>query len=140
MSLERNKAQVARLFSEVLNKGNLAVAEEIISPAFVRRELTTLFRDVTGPEGAQGMAELLRGAFPDIEATVEDMVAEDDRVAARVTLRGTHRGDFLGIAPTGRAIAVTAINIYRFSEGKLVETWQLEDALGLMRQLGALPD
>ena len=140
MSLERNKAQVVRLFSEVLNKGNLAVAEEIISPTFVRRELTTLFRDVTGPEGAQGMAELLRGAFPDIEATVEDMVAEDDRVAARVTLRGTHRGDFLGIAPTGRAIAVAAFNIYRFSEGKLVETWQLEDALGLMRQLGALPD
>ena len=80
-----------------------------------------------------------RSAFPDFHVTIEDQIAEGDRVATRWTMRGTHEGEFRGISPTGKQITVTGIGIFRFSDGKVVESWDNFDQLGMMRQLGVIP-
>jgi predicted ester cyclase len=82
---------------------------------------------------------MIRAAFPDIHETIEDMLAEGDRVVTRSTWRGTHQGAFLGIAPTGKQVSVTGIDISRVASGKFVEHWQAADNLGLLQQLGVIP-
>lgn len=82
---------------------------------------------------------MIRAAFPDLHVTVEDMVAEGDKVVARVTMSGTHKGEFMGIAPTGKQITVGIIEILRIAGGKVVEHWNVVDSLGMMQQLGAVP-
>jgi predicted ester cyclase len=90
-------------------------------------------------EGVTQFYETLWSAFPDVEATIEDMIAENDSVSFRVTVRGTHQGDFLGVAPSGNQVAISVQNIYRFRDGKVVERWSNPDMFGLMVQLGAIP-
>ena len=90
-------------------------------------------------EGFKGFVSLLYTAFPDLYHTIEDQIAEDDRVASRVTVHGTHRGYFQGIAPTSRRVTITDILITRIKESKVIELWAQFDALGLLRQLGAFP-
>ena len=92
-----------------------------------------------GPEDVKRFVGEFRSAFPDFHTTIEDQIAEDDKVATRWTMRGTHEGEFRGIAPTGRQISVTGIGIFRFSEGKVVESWDNFDQLGMMQQLGVIP-
>ena len=82
---------------------------------------------------------MFRGAFPDLEFVAEDMIAEGDKVAARITVRGTHKGPFLDIAPTGKQVSVNAIDIFRFANGKIVEHWGVMDQMSMMQQLGAIP-
>jgi steroid delta-isomerase-like uncharacterized protein len=82
---------------------------------------------------------MMRGGFPDIQWTVEEMIAEDDKVAARFTMRGTHQGSFFGVPPTGKTIAVQAMNFYRLSGGQFIEEHGQPDLLGLLQQIGAVP-
>jgi len=90
------------------------------------------------PEAKQFLGQYL-GAFPDVQATVEDLMADGDKVVARVSYRGTHQGAFRGIPPTGKQIAVMGINIFRIANGKLVEHWSLTDRLAVLQQMDVVP-
>jgi steroid delta-isomerase-like uncharacterized protein len=135
---EENKALVRRAYDELANEGNLAVADETFAPNFVRHDLAAA-QDVVGPEGVKQFIAAFRGAFPDLRFTIEDMVAEGDKVAVRSTFRGTHKGQYQGIAPTGKQVTFAGINIYRAAGGRVTEAWALADGLGLMQQLGVIP-
>ena len=141
MSAQENKTVVRREFEEIFSQGgNLDAAEEIYAPNYVGHEPT--FGDVHGVEGAKQFAATYRQAFPDIQTTMEDQVAEGDKVVTRFTSRGTHQGESEDFGPpTGNRIEVTGITIEQFSEeGKIVEDWTNFDALGLMQQLGLVPE
>jgi len=136
MSTEANKALVRRLIEEAWNQGNPDVIDELVSLDYV------LHIDAPGPPGREGYKRdvlMHRTAFPDLRFTIEDMVAEGDKVVLRATLRGTHRGEYIGIAPTGKQITLTAISIRRITDGQIAEEWVEMDMLGLMQQLGVAP-
>ena len=135
MSTEQNKAILQRLYKEVIGQGKLDVADQIFAPSFVDHDRDNPTHDLTG---AKQFFAMVRSAFPDATTKAEDMIAEDDRVVARLTISGTHRGEFMGIPPTGRHITFTCIDIVRCAGGKLVEHWGEFDNLGMLRQLGAL--
>jgi steroid delta-isomerase-like uncharacterized protein len=124
---------------QVWNKGNLSVAEEVIAPNCAHHDPSTpnLGR---GPEGEKKAATLYRTAFPDLQFTIEDIIAEGETVVTRYSARGTHKGDLSGIAPTGKKVTVSGVTIARFANGKLVESWANWDALGLMQQLAVVPE
>ena len=136
MSAE-NEEVVRRAFDEIA-QGNLDVADEIIAPEYVRHDLAG-GPDAHGPDGVKRLIAGLRTAFPDIKTTIEDIFADGEKVVVRFSVRGTHSGPFMGIAPTGREATWRGVNIYRVSGGQIRETWQLADGLGLLRQLGAAP-
>jgi steroid delta-isomerase-like uncharacterized protein len=141
MSAQENKSVVSRELKEIFSQGgNLDAAEEIYAPDYVGHEPT--FGDVHGVEGAKQFAATYRQAFPDIQTTMEDQLAEGDKVVTRFTARGTHQGESEDFGPpTGNRIEVTGITIERFSEeGKIVEDWTNFDALGLMQQLGLVAE
>jgi predicted ester cyclase len=120
---ERNKAVVRRLVEEVLNGGRLAVIDELYAPSLVAE--------------ATAWIAPFRASFPDVHMAVIALIAEGDTVAGRFTCSGTHLGDWQGYAPTGRRFeAVDEVGIYRFRDGRIVETWGLEDNLGRLEQLG----
>jgi predicted ester cyclase len=125
MSTEDNKALMRRFYEEVFNKKKTAAIDDFIAPDQVERAKQTITLYLT--------------AFPDLHFTVEDMVAEGDKVVARLTVRGTHQGAFLGISPTGKQVTGTAIDINRITGGKSVEHWNTSDTLGLLQQLGVVP-
>lgn len=134
---EENKAIFRRYVEEVGNEGNLDLVDEIFSDyASHQPDGSVLER---GPEDVKRFMGEFRSAFPDFHTTIEDQIAEDDKVVTRWTMRGTHEGEFRGIAPTGKQISVTGIGIFRFSDGKVVESWDNFDQLGMMQQLGAVP-
>lgn len=137
MSIDENKALVHRWVEEVWNRGNLDLLEELYAPAWVGHFPQDT--DVTGAAGHRQLGRAFQAAFPDAHYTVEDLVAEGDRVASRYTMRATHRGELGGIPPTGRAVALTGINIHRIAGGKIAEQWAQYDMLGLLQQLGAMP-
>jgi len=137
MSAEENKAVVRRLVEDVVNRGDLAVVDEIFATNFVNLSLATGI--TPDREGIKQYITILRSAFPDYHNIIEDLIAEGDRVVARVICRGTHRADFMGIAPTGRSVAFSAISIFRFAGGRVVERWNNTDDLGLLQQLGVVP-
>jgi len=136
MSTEENKAMVRRVWEDVMNKGNLAVADEIMAASYV---FHFSGQDYKGPESFKQVVTMYRTAFPDLHMTIEDMFTEGDRVASRVTFTGTHKGDLMGIAATGKQVAIAGIVISRFEGGKQVEVWASEDLLGMMQQLGVVP-
>jgi len=133
MSTEENKA-VLRRNEEVFNKGNLAVADETIATNYILHGPGG--QEFKGPEGFKQMVTMYRTAFPDLHVTIGNMVAEGDNVAHRLILRGTHKGDLMGIAPTGKQVTLSAITISRFAGGKEVEAWTNSDQLDMMQQLG----
>lgn len=135
MSVEENKAIFHRFIEEVWNKGNLAVADELFTPDAVSPSAPNL---PPGSEGVKIIATMFRSAFPDFHMTIEDLIAEEDKVVARFTQGGTHKGEFMGIAPTGKQVEFTEIGILRIVGGKVVESWYETDMLGLMQQLGAV--
>ena len=137
MSTEENKALVGRYVEEFWNQGNEAAAAELIAPEYVAHDPAVPGR--TGPEGETRALQVYRVAAPDLHFTVEDLIAEGDRVVVRWASHGTHLGDLLGIPPTGKVAAATGITILRIAGGKLVEMWQDWDRLGLLQQLGAIP-
>ena len=136
---ETNKTVVRRLFEEVWNKGNLPVTDELFAPNYVHHDSST--PDVgRGPESEKKRATLYRTAFPDLRLTIEDIIAEGETVTARWSCKGTHKGDFSGIAPTGKLFTISGISVARFTNGKMVEGWVNWDALGLMQQLGVVAE
>ena len=136
MSTEDNKANSRRFYEEVWNQGNLATADELNAANFVDDSLQP---PIHGLESLKQFVMMYRTAFPDTHLTVEDQIAEGDKVVTRWTGRGTHQGAFMGIPPTGKRVTVTGINIVRFENGKAVEGWSNFDALGMLQQLGVVP-
>jgi steroid delta-isomerase-like uncharacterized protein len=136
---EANKNVIRRLVEEVWNKGNLAVADELYTPTYLHHDPAT--PDVgRGPESEKKRATMYRTAFPDFRLTVEDIIADGETVAARWSCRGTHKGALGGIAPTGKEFNISGTSIVRFANGKMSEGWINWDALGLMHQLGMVPE
>jgi steroid delta-isomerase-like uncharacterized protein len=132
-----NKALVRRYVEEVLNKKNLALVDELFASTFIDHDSS--MPEANGPAGVKRLAAMVHLGFPDLHFTIEDMVAEGDKVVYRYSVRGTHENDFMGIVATGKQINMTGIHIYRVGDGKLQEEWENWDMLGLMRQLGVLP-
>jgi steroid delta-isomerase-like uncharacterized protein len=137
MSLEENKAIELRFFEEVVNKGNLAAIDELLADNFIQRDATPGTAD--DREGQKQFFAVAHSAFPDFHSTLEDMFAEGDRVVQRFTARGTHKGEWMGIAPTGKQMTVSGIAIHRITGGKIVEGWTSMDMLGALQQLGVVP-
>lgn len=138
MRPEENKAVVRRFVKEVFEGGNLELIEELFAPEYVLHD-PVLPEEVRGPEGLKQYVSMYRAAYPDTGFTIENQLAEGDEVVTRWTGRGTHRGELLGIPPTGNKVTVTGIEIDRVSDGKMHETWVNYDALGMMQQLGVAP-
>jgi steroid delta-isomerase-like uncharacterized protein len=136
MSTEDNKALARRYVEEVFNQKNLATVDELNTPDFVLHNASTT---IQGREPYKQYLSMLFTAFPDLHMTIENMIAEGDIIAERVTLRMTHKGDYMGIPPTGKQATITAIYILRFANGKGVEVWANSDDLGAMQQLGVIP-
>lgn len=136
MSIE-NKRILHRFFEELFNQGNLAVADAIVAADYNNHNPVP--GEAPGREGLKQFVPYLRSTFPDLHITVEDQVAEGDKVTTLFSISGTQRGEFAGIPPTGRKVTVTALNIHRVSGGQIREGWLNWDALGMMQQLGALP-
>ncbi len=137
MSIEENKAVVRRFFEELLSTDDLAVADELLSPGF-----RFYFAGSPEPMNLERYKEFLvarRAAFPDRRFIVEDMIAEGEKVSARFTMRGTHKGEFWGVALSGTEVTMTGIDMIRLAEGRMVEDRVEVDQLGMMQQLGVLP-
>jgi len=136
---EQNKAIVRRLFEELWNKGNLSVADQLFSPNYAHHDPSTPDFG-RGPESERKRATLYRTAFPDLQLTIEDIIAEGETVMTRWSCHGTHKGDLSGIAPTGKQFTISGVTIARLTNGKLAEGYVNWDALGLMQQLGVAPE
>jgi predicted ester cyclase len=140
MSTKENKDLVTRYAKESnAAKGDvtksLALFDKYFDPKFVEH---VEIGDLNFEQSKQVMTTFLK-AFPDINTTIEDIVAEGDKVVARYTMRFTHKGEFLGVAPTGKEVSQTETAIYRIAGRKIAEAWAVHDSLGLMQQLGAIP-
>jgi steroid delta-isomerase-like uncharacterized protein len=139
VSTEENKGVFRRYVEEVTNGGRLDTVDEIFGRYLAHQADGSVLE--RGPEDVKRFTSEFREAFPDIHASVEDQIAEGDKVVTRWRMRGTHRGEFRGMAPTGNEVSITGIGIFRFSEeGRVVESWDNFDQLGMMRQLGAMPE
>ena len=136
MSTKENKALVRRIFEEGINQNQQGVFDDLIAANYVNYDFPA---PSTGPEGFKMIIGMFRAAFPDMHVTLEEELAEDDKVITRGYFTGTHQGDFQGIPPTGKQINVRYIDIWRVANGKLVENWVQMDQLGLMQQLGVIP-
>ena len=136
---EVNKTIVRRLFEEVWNKGNLSLVDELFTTNYEHHDASSPDFG-RGPESEKKRATLYRTAFPDLRLTIEDVIAEGETVMARWSCRGTHKGDLSGIAPTGKQFTISGVSIARIAGGKLAEGWINWDALGLMQQLGVVPE
>jgi steroid delta-isomerase-like uncharacterized protein len=137
MSTEENKAIVRRFVDEVQSKGNIDAIDELCSPEFINHSAPPGLP--SNCEGIKQVTDMFRQAFPDSYFTVEDMVAEGDKVATRKTFHGTHQGEFMGIPPTGQRVSIGLIDIVRIVDGQVVEHWSMGDNLGMMQQLGVIP-
>lgn len=138
MSTEQNKALARQLVEEVMNQGNISMIDEIINPDFVEHE--ELPPGIPpGREAPKAMFSMLRSAFPDFKATIDDLIAEGDKVVIRHTWTGTHKGEFMGIPPTGKSVSFGVIDIIRIADGKFVEHWGQMDQMAMMQQLGVAP-
>ena len=135
MSTEDNKA-LFRRWCEVISQNRLDRVEEIIAPDEVDHALPPGIP--SGLEGLKQVFTLLHTAFPDLQIEIEDLIAEGDKVVGRVTARGTHQGEFMGIPPTGKPVSFNAIDVVRIAGGKIVERWSQADNLALLQQLGAV--
>jgi steroid delta-isomerase-like uncharacterized protein len=136
---EENKAIARRALEEIFSaQGDLDVADELIAPNYIGHDPVSP-EDVHGPEGVKEFASMYRNAFPDVQMSVEDQIAEGDMVATRWIASGTHQGDMMGIAPSGNRVTVSGTSIERIVDGKIEETWDNYDALGMMQQIGVIP-
>ncbi len=134
--LEANKALVRRVYV-AFSGGDPADLDTVIAPDFAHHPL--LPDENPGREGFKGVVKVFRTVFPDFDVTLEDVVAEGDKVAIRGIARGTQRGDLLGIAPTGKPVAFAVADVYRIEDGMIAEGWHLEDYLSIFLQIGAFP-
>ena len=129
-----NEAIVRRFIDQCINQKNLALADELFAPDYVNHAATP---DIPPDlEGYKQRLGYMIAAFPDLNIAIEDVFSEEDKVAVRLSIRGTHEGDYMGAPPTGKHATWTAIAVYKIEDGKIVERWENRDDLGLMRQLG----
>ena len=134
---EDNKEIVSRFIEEFKNNANHNIVDELFTTDFVHH-----LKDPnlpTGREGIKLLGQVIVAGFPDVQATVEELLADGDKVIERTTARATHTGEFNGIPPTGKQVVWTEIHIYRLQDGKIIEQWSEIDLLGLLVQLGAIP-
>ena len=136
MSAEENKSLVRRFVEEFWNEGNTAAADELMAPD---AEIHMPTGEMVNLDGLKGFAGMFRGSFPDWHSTVEELIAEGDKVAERWTARGTHLGELQGIPPTGKRVEVPGSVFYEIVDGKIVEFRGLFNMMSLMQQLGAIP-
>lgn len=136
---EENVALIHRWFEEVWNKGRAEAIDEMFAEGGVAHGLGDQGGDLIGPAGFKTFFETFRGAFPNINVTVEDTVVEGDKLTARWVSRMTHTGDQLGFKASGKTAEITGLTIVRIQNGKIVEAWNNFDMMGLMQQLGAVP-
>jgi predicted ester cyclase len=136
MSGEQNIQAFRRVVEEAYSQGTLDVLDEVMAADFVEHQA-----GITPPtvEGVKRSIAFLRSTFPDLNLTIEEIVAVGDKTWARITGRGTHQGPMMGVAPTGRPIVVTVMDVCRYEKGKIVEHWGVADQLSLLAQIGALP-
>jgi predicted ester cyclase len=134
---ERNKAAFRRMYEEGLNRGILAVADELIAPECIDHEAHS--GGDRGPESMRQLITMLRTAFPDLNFTIEELIAEGDTVAGRLTMSGTHEGPLMGMPPTGRTVQQAHMHFVRLRDGKAIEHWGVREDLGMMRQLELAP-
>lgn len=135
MSNKALQQLVHQLFTQVISKGDLALADAILAEDLVDHDP----RAAPGREGFKQGLLAVRAAFPDWTVTLDDVVIEGDQVAGRWTARGTHLGPFLGLPPTGRSIVMAEIGIMRIADGRIAEVWHIADELSLLQQLGLMP-
>lgn len=136
MGTVENKAVPRRFIEGAFNEGKLAVIDEVIAPNYVNHVAGT---EIHGQDGMKQFVTTYRTAFPDCRYTIEDQVAEGDKVVTRWTARGTQEGELLGVPPTGKYVSLHGIVIDRLEDGKLAETWNEADMLGMLQQLGVVP-
>ena len=134
---EEHKAIVRRFIEEVLNKKNVEAADQYVASDFVDHAAPPGMSP--GLEGFKQLLNMLLNAFPDFQYTSYDLIAEGDKIVKRGTSRGTHRGEFMGIAATGKQFETSEIHIARLAGGNMVEHWESADELGMMQQLGIIP-
>lgn len=137
MTVEEN-IETLKQAIQAINDRNLSIVPQLVTPGFVRHDLAGAFREVGGREGVTDFLQLFLKALPDLRSNIEDIFGTGDRVALRVTLVGTHKGEFQGVAATGKKVRISGTNVYRFEDGKIAEAWQLYDVAGFLRQIGAL--
>jgi predicted ester cyclase len=133
----QNAVVVRRFVEEYQGTGNEQVALDLLAPDFVDRCPFGPF--TPDRDGVIGLFRMLRAGFPDLHAEIHDQLVDGDKVVTRKTFHGTHRGDFMGIAPTGREVAWDVVDIVRVRDGLMVEHWNVVDAMTLMSRIGALP-
>jgi predicted SnoaL-like aldol condensation-catalyzing enzyme len=136
--MERNKHAAQRWSEELWSRGDLSVADEIVAPAYERHDPGDPF-PAHGPEDVKRIVTMLRTMLPDFRIEVEAMLADGDFVVSRYTSTATDTVGFMGMPPTGRRIRAAAIQIFRFANGKIVESWAARDDLGVLKQLGHWP-
>jgi steroid delta-isomerase-like uncharacterized protein len=137
MTDQENKARNRRLVEQGFSTGDTAVLDELVAADCVDHGAPPGWP--AGLEGVRQFMAMMRGAFPDLRYEIEDQIAEGDKVLTRVTWRGTHRGEFMGMPATGKQVAVAGMDLTRWSNGKAVEHWGVQDALGMLQQLGKIP-
>lgn len=138
MSVQENTKAARRVFDEIWSRGKLDLADELLAPEFVGHPIG-LSEPFRGPEGAKEFIGRLREGFPDAAYEIEALVADGDHVAVRWVMTGTHDGEFMGIDPTEAQVRIDGMTFLRFEDGKIVEGKTLQDAISLMRALGASP-
>lgn len=137
MSTEENKAIIQRFVDEVLNKKNVDALGDFMAEDMVDHNPPPI--EKPGLEGMKDMIRMFFNAFPDLEVQVHDVIAEGDKVVMRGTTTGTHQGEFMGIAATGKKVSYGEIHVLRMADGKMAEHWGVEDQMGMMQQLGVIP-
>ena len=135
MDIEENK-RIVQCYQEIYNKNDLDALTEVLSEELLTPRIMPGIP--TGIDGAKAAHQIMLAGFPDYQTVIDDLVAEGDKVAARITMSGTHRGSFMGIPATGKHVLFTGMYIARIADGKIVEHWGEEDAVSLLQQLGAL--
>jgi len=137
MSTEDNKAASRRFYEEVINQKQLAVVDEVAGSNYLSHDFPPGLPP--GREGLKIFISVFHAAFPDGHLTIDQMIAEGDTVATRLTFHGTHTGEFQGIAPTGKRVTIPALDMARLEGGKLVEHWGGPNQMSLLQQLGVIP-
>ncbi len=131
--LERNKALTQRFYEEVVNRGDLSLVDELLAPDHVEHELLAGVKP--GREGVKQLFAGLREAFPNLKTSVDDLLADGNKVVARVTMSGTQAREFMGIPATGKSFRITVIDIMKFDDGRITEHWGVSDTGSLIQQL-----
>jgi steroid delta-isomerase-like uncharacterized protein len=139
MLSETNKTLSRRFFEEVFGKGKLNLLDELIAKDHINSGPSALPGLPAGSEGTKQLVTVYRNAFPDLHFTIDEQIAEGDKVVTRWSVQGTHKGELAGIPATGKSSTVTGVTVDRIENGKIAETWGIFDQFGMMQQLGVIP-